>query len=93
MVILYIYSTCWRMKLMFYECQHPGCSNHTYSNNIVNIYNVSLNYKLKSYKMTLGLERRLQSNDKNLSVCATFTGTTAGVACLASFIFGSYWYS
>jgi hypothetical protein len=22
MVILYIYSTCWRMKLMFYECQH-----------------------------------------------------------------------
>jgi hypothetical protein len=23
MVILYIYSTCWCMKLVFYECQHP----------------------------------------------------------------------
>jgi hypothetical protein len=22
MVILYIYSTCWLMKLVFYECQH-----------------------------------------------------------------------
>jgi hypothetical protein len=27
----------------------------------MNIYNISLNYKLKAYKMTLVLERRLQS--------------------------------
>jgi hypothetical protein len=24
MVILYIYSTCWHMKSVFYECQHSG---------------------------------------------------------------------
>jgi hypothetical protein len=28
---------------------------------MVNIYNISINYKLKSYNMTLGSERRLQS--------------------------------
>jgi hypothetical protein len=40
-----------------------GCSNHTYSNNMVNRYNISLNYKLKIYKITLGPERRLQSRE------------------------------
>jgi hypothetical protein len=35
---------------------------------MVNRYNISINYKLKSYKITLGLERRLQSSsDRNLS--------------------------
>jgi hypothetical protein len=38
-----------------------GCSNHTYSNNTVNIYNILINYKLNSYKTTLASERRLQS--------------------------------
>jgi hypothetical protein len=56
----------------------PGCSNHTYSNNMVNRYNISINYKLRSYKMTCGSERRLQSSGKNLSVGAAFTGTTRG---------------
>jgi hypothetical protein len=27
----------------------------------VNKYNISINYKLKSYKMTIGSERRLQA--------------------------------
>jgi hypothetical protein len=50
-----------------YVC--PGCLNHTYSKNMVNRYNISINYKIKSYKMTLGLERSLQSGSrKNLSV-------------------------
>jgi hypothetical protein len=40
-----------------YMC--PGCSNHTYSNNMVNRYNISINYKLKSDKMTLGSERKI----------------------------------
>jgi hypothetical protein len=49
-----------KMKLKpLYVC--PGCSNHMYRNNMINRYNISLNYKLKSYKMTPGLERRLQS--------------------------------
>jgi hypothetical protein len=39
----------------------PGCPNYMYSNNMVNRYNISINYKLKSYKMTLRSERRLQS--------------------------------
>jgi hypothetical protein len=40
-----------------YVC--PGCSNHTYSNNMVNIYNISINYRVKSYKMTRGSKRRI----------------------------------
>jgi hypothetical protein len=32
-----------------------------YSNNMVNKYNIMIYYKLKSYTMTLGSERRLQS--------------------------------
>jgi hypothetical protein len=44
-----------KMKLRpLYVCL--GCSNHTYSNNMINIYNILINYKT-----TLGLERRLQS--------------------------------
>jgi hypothetical protein len=67
---------------------YPGCSNHTYSNNMVNRYNISINYKQKSYKMTRGSERRLQlSSGRNLSVDGASTGTTGGEACLASFIF------
>jgi hypothetical protein len=69
-----------------YMC--PRCSNHTYKNNMVNRYNILLNYKLISYKITLGLERRLQSSsDENLSVGAAYTSTTRGEACLASFFF------
>jgi hypothetical protein len=54
---------------------------------MVNKYNISINYKLKSYKMTIGSERRLQSSShENLSVGATFIGTTGGEADLV-FIF------
>jgi hypothetical protein len=67
-----------------YVC--AGSSNYTYGNNMINRYNILINYKLKSYKMTLGSERRLQANSgKNLSVGAASTGTTRGEACLASF--------
>jgi hypothetical protein len=48
---------------------YPGCSNRTYGNNMVNRYNISLNYKLKSYKMTLASERRLQSKAMAESKC------------------------
>jgi hypothetical protein len=34
-----------------YVC--PGCSNHTYSEQYGD-YNISINYRLKSYKMALG---------------------------------------
>jgi hypothetical protein len=37
----------------------PGCSNHTYSNNMVNRYNISINYRVKSYKMTCGSKRKI----------------------------------
>jgi hypothetical protein len=40
-----------------YVC--PGCSNHTYSNNMVNRYNISINYRIKSYKMTRGSKRKV----------------------------------
>jgi hypothetical protein len=40
-----------------YVC--PGCSNHTYSNNMVNRYNISINYRVKSYKMTGGSKRKI----------------------------------
>jgi hypothetical protein len=53
---------------------------------MVNKYNISINYKLKSYKMTLWLERRLQSSSGgNLSVDGASTGSTRGEAVLASF--------
>jgi hypothetical protein len=62
---------------------HPGSKKQNWSlytcvkdvqitrivNNMVNRYNISINYKQKSYKMTLRSERRLQSSsDGNLSV-------------------------
>jgi hypothetical protein len=40
-----------------YVC--PGCSNHMYSNNMVNRYNISINYRIKSYKMACGSKRRI----------------------------------
>jgi hypothetical protein len=47
-----------KMKLKpLYVC--PGCSNHTYSNNIVNRYNISINYRVKSYKMARGFKRKI----------------------------------
>jgi hypothetical protein len=74
------------------KLKHPyvctGCSNHTYSNNMVNRYNISLNYKLKSYKMTLGSERILQPcSGRYLSIGAASIGTTGGEASLATFFF------
>jgi hypothetical protein len=47
-----------KMKLKpLYVC--PGCSNHTYSNDMVNRYNISINYRVKSYKMTRGSKRKI----------------------------------
>jgi hypothetical protein len=55
---------------------------------MVNRYNISLNYKLKSYKMTLGSERKITIKHwQNLSIGTASTGTTGGEACLASFFF------
>jgi hypothetical protein len=55
---------------------------------MVKRYNISLNYELKSYKMTLGLERGLQlGSARNLSVGAASTSTTEGETGLASFFF------
>jgi tetrahydromethanopterin S-methyltransferase subunit F len=67
-----------------YVC--PGCSNHTYSNNMVNRYNISTNYKVKSYKMTRGSKRKIIEWHKNLSVGVSSTGTIGGEAGLV-FIF------
>jgi hypothetical protein len=54
---------------------------------MVDRYNISTNYKLNSYKMTLGSERRLQlSSDKNLSTDGASTSTIGGEAGLV-FIF------
>jgi hypothetical protein len=83
-----------------WEMSHPGCektkpkplyvclecSNHTYSNNMVNIYNISINYKVKSYKMTFGLKIKITELRKNLSVGVSSTGRTRGEAGLV-FIF------
>jgi hypothetical protein len=68
-----------------YVC--PGCSNHTYTNNMINRYNISLNYKVKSYKMTHGPKRKITDKCRILSVGAASTGITSGEAGLASFIF------
>jgi hypothetical protein len=44
---------------------------------MINRYNILINYKINSYKMTLGLERRLQLSSKgNLSMDRISTGTT-----------------
>jgi hypothetical protein len=54
---------------------------------MVNRYNISINYELKSYKMTCGSERRLQSSiSGNLSMNGASIGTTRGEADLV-FIF------
>jgi hypothetical protein len=56
-----------KMKLKpLYVC--PGCSNHTYSNNMVDRYNISINYRIKSYKMTCGVQKkdyRVAQNSKH----------------------------
>jgi hypothetical protein len=55
---------------------------------MVNRYNISVNYKLKSYKIIRGSERRLQaSSDENLSIGVASTSTTGGEAALTSFFF------
>jgi hypothetical protein len=47
-----------KMKLKpLYVCS--GCSNHMYSNNMVNRYNISINYRVKSYKMTHRSKRKI----------------------------------
>jgi hypothetical protein len=69
-----------------YVC--PRCSNHMYSNNMISRYNISLIHKLKSYKMTRGSKRRLQSSSRgNLSADGAFTSATGGEVGLASFFF------
>jgi hypothetical protein len=69
-----------------YVC--PGCSNHMYSNNMVNRYNIPINYMVKSYKMTLGSERKITIKQRqNLSLGAASTGTIGGEVGLASFFF------
>jgi hypothetical protein len=63
-----------------------GCLNDTYSNNTVNIYNISINYKLKTYKITCESERTLQlGSGENLSVDGASTGAIGGEACPTSF--------
>jgi hypothetical protein len=47
---------------------------------MANIYNISINYKVKSYKMTRGSKRKFIEWCRNLSVGASFTGTTGGEA-------------
>jgi hypothetical protein len=55
---------------------------------MVNRYNISINYKLNSYKMALGLERKITIKQRwNLSADGAFTGATGGEACIASFFF------
>jgi hypothetical protein len=67
---------------------YPGCSNHTYNNNMINRYNILLSDKLRSYKITLGSERRLQlSSSRNHHTDRASTGTTRGEAGMASFLF------
>jgi hypothetical protein len=39
-----------------YMC--PGCSNHTYSNNMVNRYNISINYKLNSLQNDMCVQKK-----------------------------------
>jgi hypothetical protein len=68
-----------------YVC--PGCSNHTYSNNMVNRYNISINYRVKSYKMTGGSKRKITESHGIQSIGVASTGTTGGEVGLASFIF------
>jgi hypothetical protein len=57
------------------------------ANNMVNRYNISLNYKLESLQMTRGSKRNITEWRGNLSIGASSTGTTGGEAGLV-FIFG-----
>jgi tetrahydromethanopterin S-methyltransferase subunit F len=45
---------------------------------MVNKYNISINYKVKSYKMTCGSKRNITERHRNLSVVVSSTGTTGG---------------
>jgi hypothetical protein len=54
---------------------------------MVNRYNISINYRVKSYKMTRGSKRKIIKLRIILSVGASSTGTTGGEASLASFFF------
>jgi hypothetical protein len=54
---------------------------------MVNKYNISMNYKVKSYKMTHGSKRKITKYRGILSVGAASIGTTGGEAGLASFFF------
>jgi hypothetical protein len=56
------------------------------ANNMVNRYNISINYRIKSYKMTHGSKINITEWRKNLSIGASSTGTTRGEADLV-FIF------
>jgi hypothetical protein len=55
-------------------------------NNMVNRYNISINYKLKSYKMTLGSKRKITEYRGNLSICTASISTTGGEAGLVFII-------
>jgi hypothetical protein len=55
-----------------------------YSNNMVNRYNISINYRVKSYEMTRGSKRKIIEYRGILSVGAASTGTTGGEADLVS---------
>jgi hypothetical protein len=58
-----------------------------YRNNMMNRYNISINYKLTSYKMTCGTIRRLQlSSGENRSMDGASTSAIGGEADLV-FIF------
>jgi hypothetical protein len=53
---------------------------------MVNRYNISINYRVKSYKMTHGSKRKIIEWRGNLSIGASSTGTIGGEADLV-FIF------
>jgi tetrahydromethanopterin S-methyltransferase subunit F len=45
---------------------------------MMNRYNISINYKVKSYKMTRGSKRKITEWHRNLSIGASSTGITGG---------------
>jgi hypothetical protein len=53
---------------------------------MVNRYNISINYRVKSYKMTYGSKRKIIEWHENLSIGASSTSTIGGEAGLV-FIF------
>jgi hypothetical protein len=54
---------------------------------MVNRYNISINYRIKFYKMTHGSKQKITEERRILSIGAASTGTTRGEAGLASFFF------